>query len=52
MAEKILMEAVVAGDSDETLNRLKRASDNLVRCALSRHLHRLREKLAMCGEQG
>ena len=30
VAQKILMEAVVAGDSDETLNRLKKASDSLV----------------------
>ena len=30
VAQKILMEAVVAGDSDETLNRLKMASDKLV----------------------
>ena len=30
VAQKILMDAVVAGDSDETLTRLKRASDNLV----------------------
>ena len=30
VAQKILMEAVVAGDSDETLKRLKKASDNLV----------------------
>ena len=32
VAEKILMEALVAGDSDETLNRLKKASDSLVSC--------------------
>lgn len=31
VAQKILMEALVAGDSDETLNRLKKASDSLVR---------------------
>ena len=31
VAQKILMEALVAEDSDETLNRLKKASDNLVR---------------------
>lgn len=30
VAQKILMEALVAGDSDETLKRLKKASDNLV----------------------
>ena len=30
VAQKILMEALVAGDSDETLNRLKKASDRLV----------------------
>ena len=30
VAQKILMEALVAGDSDETLNRLKKASDSLV----------------------
>ena len=30
VAEKILMDAVVAGDTDETLSRLKKASDNLV----------------------
>ncbi|XP_068717425.1 uncharacterized protein [Montipora capricornis] len=29
VAQKILMDAVVAGDSDETLTRLKKASDNL-----------------------
>ncbi|XP_020617286.1 uncharacterized protein LOC110055245 isoform X2 [Orbicella faveolata] len=29
VAQKILMEALVAGDSDETLNRLKKASDSL-----------------------
>ena len=32
VAQKILMEALVAGDSDETLSRLKKASDNLVGC--------------------
>ena len=31
VAQKILMEALVAGDSEETLKRLKKASDNLVR---------------------
>lgn len=31
VAQKILMEALVAGDSDETLNMLKKASDRLVR---------------------
>ena len=30
VAQKILMEAVVAGDSDETLDRLKRVSDKMV----------------------
>ena len=30
VAQKILMEALVAGDSEETLKRLKKASDNLV----------------------
>lgn len=30
VAQKILMEALVAGDSDETMKRLKKASDNLV----------------------
>lgn len=30
VAQKILMEALVAGDSDETLKRLRKASDNLV----------------------
>ena len=30
VAQKILMEALVVGDSDETLNRLKKASDSLV----------------------
>lgn len=30
VAQKIIMEALVAGDSDETLNRLKKASDGLV----------------------
>ena len=30
VAQRILNEALVAGDSDETLNRLKKASDSLV----------------------
>ena len=30
VAQKILMEALVVGDSDETLKRLKKASDSLV----------------------
>ena len=30
VAQKILSEALVAEDSDETLNRLKKASDSLV----------------------
>ncbi|XP_015759885.1 PREDICTED: uncharacterized protein LOC107339154 [Acropora digitifera] len=36
VAQKILMDAVVAGDTDETLSRLKKASDNLVGCAGAR----------------
>ena len=35
VAQRILDEALVAGDYEETFNRLKRASDNLVSCDCS-----------------
>ena len=35
VAQRILDEALVAGDDEETFNRLKRASDDLVSCDCS-----------------
>lgn len=47
VAQKILMDAVVAGDTDETLSRLKKASDNLFSAEEGLSLHVVGVKLQL-----